>query len=163
MAIGSIGVPVGTQAEAPLITASGTPPPITRTAPVSHCPVAQGGVGVPVSAQPAMMYGLAIVTAGCPDRSTRGKGVVGVACPAWLHSIVAPKWRMGAGIAQTTVSAPRFTSTVGPVSEMVAPLPLEMTMPTSLTEIIAPVVVWISTPPVGPGTSLTTMPFFSAV
>ena len=37
---------------------------------------------------------------------------------------------------------------------IIAPLPFEMTMPTSLTEIIAPVVVWIRIPPVGPGTSL---------
>ena len=45
-------------------------------------------------------------------------------------------------------------STVGPIMLMIAPLPLEMMMPMSLTEIIAPVVVWIRMPPVGPGTSL---------
>ena len=48
-------------------------------------------------------------------------------------------------------------STVGPTRLMVAPLPLEMTIPTSLTEIMAPEVVVIQMPPVGPGTSLTTM------
>ena len=36
-------------------------------------------------------------------------------------------------------------------------------MPTSLTEIIAPVVVWIRIPPVGPGVSEMTIPFFSVV
>ena len=51
-------------------------------------------------------------------------------------------------------------STVGPVRLMIAPLPLEMMMPTSLTEIIAPVVVWIRMPPAGPGMSLMTLPFF---
>ncbi|MGZ8403117.1 MAG: hypothetical protein ACXWVR_07550 [Rhodoplanes sp.] len=46
---------------------------------------------------------------------------------------------------------------------MIAPLPLEMMIPTSLTEIMAPVVVWIRMPPVGPGTSLMTRPFFNVV
>src|SRR5262245_27568892 len=64
---------------------------------------------------------------------------------------------------QTTVSAPTLTSTVGPSMLITAPLPFEITMPTSLTEIIAPVVVWIRIPPVGPGTSDTTIPFFSVV
>src|SRR5262249_32207857 len=64
---------------------------------------------------------------------------------------------------QTTVSAPTLTSTVGPSMLITAPLPFEITMPTSLTEIIAPVVVWIRIPPVGPGTSLTTIPFFNVV
>src|SRR4029079_10166282 len=64
---------------------------------------------------------------------------------------------------QTTVSAPTLKSVVGPSMLMTAPLPFELTIPTSLTEIIAPVVVWISIPPVGPGTSLTTIPFFSVV
>ena len=56
-----------------------------------------------------------------------------------------------------------ITSTVGPVMVMTAPLPLEMVMPTSLTEIIAPVVVCIRMPPVGPGTSLMVRPFFKGV
>ena len=46
---------------------------------------------------------------------------------------------------------------------MIAPLPLEMMMPVSLTEIIAPVVVLIRMPPVGPGTSLIVRPFCSGV
>src|SRR5439155_7324266 len=37
------------------------------------------------------------------------------------------------------------------------------TIPASLTEIVAPVAVRIRIPPVGPGTSLTTMPFWSVV
>src|SRR5206468_5567266 len=64
---------------------------------------------------------------------------------------------------QMTVRAPAFTSVVGPSIEMTAPLPFEITIPTSLTEIIAPVVVWIRIPPVGPGTSDTTIPFLSVV
>ena len=34
-----------------------------------------------------------------------------------------------------------FTSVVGPVMLMIAPLPFEMMIPTSLTDTIAPVVV----------------------
>src|SRR4029453_15074039 len=44
---------------------------------------------------------------------------------------------------QTIVRAPAFTSTVGPSMLMTAPLPFEIVIPMSLTEIIAPVVVWI--------------------
>src|SRR5579862_8673128 len=53
-----------------------------------------------------------------------------------------------------TTSAPAFTVTLGPVSMMVAPCPLLMVMPTSLIEIIAPVIVLSRMPPVGPGMSL---------
>src|SRR5262249_16267344 len=63
----------------------------------------------------------------------------------------------------TTVSAPALMSVVGPSMLIAAPLPFEITMPTSLTEIVAPVVDWIRIPPVGPGRSLTTMPFFTVV
>ena len=56
----------------------------------------------------------------------------------------------GRGHAQTTVSAPALMSTVGPIMMMIAPLPFEMTIPTSLTEIIAPVVVWIRSRRSGP-------------
>jgi hypothetical protein len=51
--MGSIGVPVGMQLDEPAMVASGAPPAITRTAPLSHWPMAQGGLGVPVRAQPA--------------------------------------------------------------------------------------------------------------
>src|SRR2546423_15548808 len=54
-------------------------------------------------------------------------------------------------------------SPVGPPMLIGAPWPLEIAIPRSRPEIIAPVVVWIMIPPVGPGTSLTTMPFFSVV
>ena len=52
------------------------------------------------------------------------------------------------------VSAPALMFTAGPGHLMMAPLPLEMVMPTSLIEIIAPVVVLSRMPPVGPGMSL---------
>ena len=61
------------------------------------------------------------------------------------------------------VSAPRLMSTVGPMRLITAPLPLEIVMPMSDTEIIAPVAFFIRMPPVGPGTSLMTMPFMSGV
>lgn len=49
-----MGVPVGTHTDDPAIVATGVPPARTRTAPAIHCPVTQGGFGVPVRAQPAM-------------------------------------------------------------------------------------------------------------
>ena len=54
-----------------------------------------------------------------------------------------------------------FTVTVGPASTMVAPWPLEIVMPTSLTMIIAPVTLFSRMPPAGPGTSLIAMAFCS--
>src|SRR5260370_24288058 len=63
----------------------------------------------------------------------------------------------GAGhraLPHVTVSAPALTVTVGPVITIVAPLPFEMVMPTSLMAIIAPVRVLSRMPPVGPGVSL---------
>ena len=79
------------QVEAPAIVATGTPPASTRTAPVIHWPVTHGGVGVPVSAQPVIAYGDAIVTAGCPESSTRGNGETGVAGPACEQRTTAPR------------------------------------------------------------------------
>src|SRR2546426_2880555 len=61
---------------------------------------------------------------------------------------------------QTTVSAPLLMSTVGPVNVMAAPLPLEMMIPVSLTEIVAPVGVFSRMPPVGPGKSLIRIVFW---
>ena len=62
-----------------------------------------------------------------------------------------------------TVKALALMSVDGPTMLMMAPLPLEMTMPVSLTETIAPVVVFIRMPPVGPGTSLIVRLFCSGV
>ena len=78
------------QTDEPAKVATGTPPASTRVAPISHWPVTQGGVGVPVSAQPATAYGDAIVTSGWPDSVTRGNGASGVAWPACVHNTVAP-------------------------------------------------------------------------
>ena len=61
---GTRGVPVGMQVEEPVIDATGAPPASTRVAPTSHWPVAHGGFGVPVRAQPAITYGDESVTAG---------------------------------------------------------------------------------------------------
>jgi hypothetical protein len=38
-----------------------------------------------------IVYGEAIVTTGCPERRTRGKGDAGVATPAWLQVTTAPR------------------------------------------------------------------------
>src|SRR5262245_11808972 len=64
---------------------------------------------------------------------------------------------------QVMVNAPALIATVGPVMTMVAPLPLEMVMPMSLIEIIAPVVVFSNMPPVGPGRSLMRSVFCAVV
>ena len=61
------------------------------------------------------------------------------------------------------VRALALMSVDGPTMLMIAPLPLEMMMPVSLTETIAPVVVLIRIPPVGPGTSLIVRLFCSGV
>ena len=79
-----------------------------------HWPVTHGGVGVPVSAQPAMTYGDASVTTGCPETSTRGNGAAGVACPACEHMHDGAEVEGGRGHRHTTVSAPALMSTVGP-------------------------------------------------
>src|SRR5439155_23897271 len=59
----------------------------------------------------------------------------------------------------TIVRAPELMSTVGPFMLIVAPWPLVMVIPTSLTEIFAPEGVWRRMPPAEPGTSLMTIPF----
>jgi hypothetical protein len=102
------GRPRGTQTECPVIVTTGAPPAVTRAAPATQCAVAQGGVPDPASAQPAIAKGEVSVTAGWPDSSTRGNGASGVASPPWLHSTVAPSWRMGAaGILPRRPSARR--------------------------------------------------------
>ena len=51
---GSMGLPVGTQVDDPVMTATGVPPAITRTAPLMNCPVTQGGVDVVASEHAAI-------------------------------------------------------------------------------------------------------------
>ena len=153
----------GCRSSAPTIVATGTPPASTRTAPLIHCPVTHGGAPVPVSAQPVTAYGEAIVTTGCPDSEHARKRRERRRRPGVRAHDDGAEMECGRHGTQTTVSAPTLTSVVGPSMLITAPLPFEMMIPTSLTEIIAPVVVWIRMPPVGPGTSLTTMPFFSVV
>jgi hypothetical protein len=51
---GIIGVPVGMQTDWLTRVTTGAPPAITRDATITNCPVVQGGVGVPVSRQPAI-------------------------------------------------------------------------------------------------------------
>src|SRR6266550_8266518 len=62
-----------------------------------------------------------------------------------------------------TVRAPLLMVTVGPVSMIVAPWPLEIVMPVSLIMIIAPVELLSSSPPAGPGASLTEIVFWAVV
>src|SRR6185369_11866999 len=47
-----------------------------------------------------------MVATGWPLTSTRGTGAVGIAWPPCAHSTVAPKWRMGPGIALPFGCAP---------------------------------------------------------
>jgi hypothetical protein len=58
------GVPVGVHIDWLSCSSTGTPDERTRVAPVIHCAVAQGGFGVPVSAQPATVYCAVCVTIG---------------------------------------------------------------------------------------------------
>ena len=89
-----------------------------------------------------------MVVAGIPDTSTTALGAVGMACPPCEHSTVAPMCKIGpgtpppflffplhaanfkqphsVGARHTTVSAPVFTSTVGPIRVIIAPLPLSI-------------------------------------
>ena len=107
---------------------TGCPFDVTRVAATTHCPVIHGdGAPDTLNGHPAIAYGAAIVTVGCPLTSTRGLGEVGVAVPACAQSTVAPTCRSGPGIASyTTTSAPAFTVTDGPVMTMLAPLPFWM-------------------------------------
>jgi hypothetical protein len=69
---------------------SGCPPEVTRVAPVTHWPVMQGAVGVPVRAQPAMTYGFVRTIVGTPPTVTRGLTAIGVAVPACEQMTEAP-------------------------------------------------------------------------
>ena len=137
-----MGDPVGVHTDVLAIVTTGAPPAYTRVAPITNWPVTHGGVDVELSAQPAIEYRLVTVTTGCIDTCTRGNVVIGVACPACEHRTLAPKCRMKPGmVCYFTVNAPVLTSVMGPVMLMTAPLPLEIVIPTSLTEIIAPAAV----------------------
>jgi hypothetical protein len=97
-----IGLPVGTQVEdavGPMAT--GWPSEKTRVAPLVNWPVAHGGA-VPVNPQPAMAYGLAIVTSGWASTTTRVLGIVGVALPAWEQKTCEAIVRTNPGIADLT-------------------------------------------------------------
>src|SRR6266851_9755008 len=130
----------------------------TRAAGTSHSTLTQGcGFGPTVKTQPATRYVSAMVATGMPDTMTRGLPGTVVTWPPCGQIIVSPTCRMGPGhraLPHVTVSAPALTVTVGPVITIVAPLPFEMVMPTSLMAIIAPVRVLSRMPPVGPGVSL---------
>jgi len=125
MTLTKSGVPVGIQVATLSCSSTGCPIEVTRTAAVVHCAVAQGGCVPDVIAgnvQPAMEYGLAIVTIACPDTVTRGFGATGVAIPAWAHITAAPECSRNPGIVglgYVTFSAPWFTS-VTPTRLMVA-------------------------------------------
>ena len=54
---------------------------------VTQGPVPAGGGGL---AQPAIRWGAACVTTGCPMTVTRGTGAEGCACPPCTHMTVAP-------------------------------------------------------------------------
>jgi hypothetical protein len=86
------GVPVGMQTAWLSINNSGKPLLVTRTADVTYWAVTQGpfAAGGGGKVQPATAYMLVSCTVGRPFTSTRGFGVVGVACPAWTHITVAP-------------------------------------------------------------------------
>ena len=58
------GVPVGTQVDWLSFSSTGEPIAFTRVAPEVHCAVAQGGLDVPVSAQPVTAYCVVNTTIG---------------------------------------------------------------------------------------------------
>jgi len=98
---GSKGVPVGTQTAVPVSRASGWPMEVTCTAPTTHWAVTQGPLPAGgTNAQPATIYGAAIVAAGWPATRTRGLGVVGMADPPCAHKTTAPMCKIGAGMAK---------------------------------------------------------------
>src|SRR5262252_1854621 len=93
------GVPVGTQMAWLSINSTGMPFDKTRVDPMTNCAVTHGpfaaiGGG---SGQPAITYGVGRFTIGCPLTRTRGFGAVGVACPPWAQSTVAPTCRRNPG------------------------------------------------------------------
>src|SRR5689334_17361040 len=95
------GVPVGAQIAWLSSSSSGWPLEVTRVAELTNCAVTHGplpavGGG---SVQPAITYGLAMVTVGMPLTVTRGLGTVGCAWPACEQSTVAPTWRRVPGMA----------------------------------------------------------------
>lgn len=82
---------MGTHIATPVMIASGCPIEVTCTDPTTHCAVTHGPLPAGgTKAQPAIVYGAAIVVAGIPATRTRGLGTVGIAWPPWEHSTVAP-------------------------------------------------------------------------
>src|SRR5215207_4730619 len=89
----------------PVWIATGCPMASTRIAPTTHCPVTHGPPDTGGNGQPATTYGAAMVATGWPLTSTRATGAVGIAWPPCAHSTVAPKWRIGPGIAVFSFAA----------------------------------------------------------
>src|SRR5688500_5926908 len=142
-------------------SSAGDPPTSTRVAGTSHWMRTQG-IGVAtgtVNGHPAMRnWSLSVVT-GCPPTSTRtlvGTTVAGMPC---VQSVRLAACARGPGTMSVTrvqviVRATPLMATVGPVITIDAPLPFEIVSATSLMEIIAPDIVLMITPPVGPAMSL---------
>jgi len=62
-----------------------TPSDVTRVAPRTNAPVAQGGVDVPLNEHPATKYWLWICINALSSTRTRNAGCVGVARPVCEH------------------------------------------------------------------------------
>jgi len=142
-----------------------------------HCTVTHG-CGVPdgsVNTHPATVNWSVTSATGVPLACTRVLALITVTWPPCGQVAPAPTWKSGAGMSAAPAGRPRMpgpghvitrapalTVTVGPTSVITAPLPLEMTMPVSLTTMLAPLALLRMMPP-APGTSLMTMPFCSVV
>ncbi|MEA2685560.1 MAG: hypothetical protein QOE93_755 [Actinomycetota bacterium] len=116
----------------------------------------------PFEGQSTIIHGPAVVITGCPSTLTRGLGDVGWAWPPWAQTTAAPRWTMEPDTlppSQSIARAPLFTDTVGPIIVMLAPLPLLMEIPASLTTMVAPDTLLSMIPPAGPGASLITTEF----
>ena len=139
------------------------PPARTRVAPTTHCAVTHGGLGS--TRQRATGYdvrrGQRHDRLAAHEHARKGRGRLRRPCVHAGHD--GAEMNNGSRHSQMIVSAPALMSVEGPTMLMIAPLPLEMVMPVSLTEIMAPVVVLIRMPPVGPGTSLIVRLFCSGV
>jgi hypothetical protein len=82
---GISGVPFGAQTDVPSRRTTGAPIDVTRTAPVVHSAVTQGGDTPDVIAgkvHPATVYGPGTVMIGIPSTVTLGLTAVGSANPA---------------------------------------------------------------------------------
>src|SRR5215472_6666920 len=90
MLTGNRVTPPGAVTAAPDCTTSGCPIEVTRSVPITHWPVTQGGTGGGTPGQPATTHGVVINAVGIPITSTRGLGAGGVACPPCRHMTTAP-------------------------------------------------------------------------